>query len=66
MYDVVRANWEGHEELRQEILNMPHHYGNNDPYADSIVKWAIDAFTEAVCRGYSTRAVSVPLNTSAI
>jgi len=55
MYDAVMANWEGHEELRHEILNMPHHYGNNDSYADSIMKWAIDLFATAVCRGYSTR-----------
>ncbi len=55
LYDAVMANWEGCEEIRQQILNMPHHYGNNDPYADSVVKWAMDAFASAVCKGYSTR-----------
>jgi pyruvate formate-lyase/glycerol dehydratase family glycyl radical enzyme len=55
MYDAVMANWEGYEDLRQKILNMPHHYGNNDPYADSIVQWAIDTFASAVCRGTSAR-----------
>lgn len=55
LYDAVVANWQGHEELRQEILNMPHHYGNNDPYADAMVKWAIDTFAAAVSRGYSGR-----------
>jgi pyruvate formate-lyase/glycerol dehydratase family glycyl radical enzyme len=55
MFGAVMANWEGWEELRQRILNMPHHYGNNDPYADSIMKWVMDTFAAAVCRGYSTR-----------
>jgi pyruvate formate-lyase/glycerol dehydratase family glycyl radical enzyme len=55
LYDAVMANWKGHKDLRQQILNMPHHYGNNDSYADSIVKWSIDTFAAAVCRGYSTR-----------
>ena len=55
LYDAVMANWAGHEPLRQQILNMPHHYGNNDPYADALVKWSMDTFSSAVCRGYSTR-----------
>jgi pyruvate formate-lyase/glycerol dehydratase family glycyl radical enzyme len=55
MHDAVMANWVGYEEMRQQILNMPHHYGNNDPYADAIFKWAMDTFAAAVCRGYSTR-----------
>jgi len=55
MHDAVMANWVGYEEMRQQILNMPHHYGNNDPYADALFKWAMDTFAAAVCRGYSTR-----------
>jgi pyruvate formate-lyase/glycerol dehydratase family glycyl radical enzyme len=55
LYDAVMANWAGHEHLRQQILNMPHHYGNNDIYADSLVRWSMDTFSAAVCRGYSTR-----------
>ena len=55
LYDAVMANWAGHENLRQQILNMPHHYGNNDPYADSLVRWCMDTFSGLVCRGYSIR-----------
>lgn len=55
LYDAVMANWSGYEDVRQQILNMPHHYGNNDPYADAIVKWTMDTFAAAVGRGYSTR-----------
>ena len=41
-YDAWRANWQGHEELLTRIKRMPHHYGNNDPYADEIAKWTMD------------------------
>ena len=55
MYDAVMANWEGHEDLRRQILNMPHHYGNNDAYADEVMRWSMDTFATAVCRGTSVR-----------
>jgi pyruvate formate-lyase/glycerol dehydratase family glycyl radical enzyme len=55
LYDAVMANWSGQEPLRQQILNMPHHYGNNDSYADELARWSMDTFSSAVCRGYSTR-----------
>ena len=28
---AILDNWEGHEELRQIVLNTVPHYGNNDP-----------------------------------
>jgi pyruvate formate-lyase/glycerol dehydratase family glycyl radical enzyme len=55
LYDAVMANWEGYEDMRRRIIAMPHHYGNNDPYADAVMKWAMDTFAEAVCKGYSVR-----------
>ncbi|HSW39251.1 MAG TPA: pyruvate formate lyase family protein [Acidobacteriota bacterium] len=55
MYDAVMANWEGYEDLRARILAMPHHYGNNDPYADEVMRWAMNTFADAVCKGYSVR-----------
>ena len=35
MYDALRANWEGYEDLRQLCLQAPK-YGNDDDYVDSI------------------------------
>ncbi len=39
LYDAICANWEGHELLRQRILNSLTHYGNDDEGPDSIVRW---------------------------
>jgi formate C-acetyltransferase len=35
---IVRNNFDGHEQLRQEILHNCPHYGNNDDRAD---RWAV-------------------------
>ena len=55
LYDAVMANWEGYEPLRQRILNEAPHYGNNDPYADELMKWACDTYYEICGECYSTR-----------
>ena len=34
---ALRANWEGHETMRQDFLNAPK-WGNDDDYADTIIK----------------------------
>lgn len=56
LYDAVMANWEGYEDLRQQILNEVPHYGNDDPYADEQMKWACDLYCELCGECYSTRA----------
>ncbi len=35
MYDALRANWEGYEDIRKMCVKAPK-YGNNDDYVDSI------------------------------
>ena len=49
LYDAYMANWEGHEDLRQIVLNEVPHFGNSDPYADRFMKWVIDTYYET-CR----------------
>ncbi|NLA86634.1 MAG: hypothetical protein GX847_05000, partial [Clostridiales bacterium] len=39
LYDALQANWQGHELLRQRILNEVPFYGNDNDEPDSIVKW---------------------------
>jgi formate C-acetyltransferase len=56
MYDAVMANWEGHEELRQRIINEAPHYGNGDPYADMEMKWICDTYYNACKECYSMRS----------
>jgi len=55
MYEAVMANWEGYEDLLRQVLDLPQHYGNNDGYADAVIKWCMDIYTAAVCRGSSVR-----------
>lgn len=38
LLDALRNNWEGEERLRQTCLNRVPKYGNDDEYADGIVK----------------------------
>lgn len=39
LYDALQANWQGHELLRQRILNEVPFYGNDNDEPDSIVQW---------------------------
>ncbi len=55
LYDALMSNWEGCEPLRQQIKNMPHKYGNADPYADAQIKWLIDNITDSLSRGQGMR-----------
>jgi formate C-acetyltransferase len=40
----LRNNFEGAEELRQQLLNKAPKYGNNDPKADDIALWIASIF----------------------
>jgi formate C-acetyltransferase len=55
LYDAVMDNWQGHEILRQQILNEVPHYGNADPYADMEMKWVVDKYYEICKECYSVR-----------
>ncbi len=56
LYDAVMANWEGYEELRQQVKSQVPHFGNNDPYADIENKFVNDLYYEICQTVYSTRA----------
>ena len=56
LYDAFMANWEGYEELRQQILNEVPHFGNDDPYADAEMKWITDTYYDSCTECYSKRA----------
>jgi formate C-acetyltransferase len=49
LLDALKANFEGHESLRQTLLNKAPKYGNDDPYADDLARdisrvWTEEAF----------------------
>jgi len=55
LYDAIMANWEGHEPLRQRIINEVPHFGNADPYADDQMAWVIESYYESCKQCYSSR-----------
>ncbi len=58
LYDAVIDNWEGHETLRQQILDVVPHFGNGDPYADMEMQWITDTYHD-LCKGMRTTRCNV-------
>ena len=56
LLDAVLANWKGHEDLRQRILNDAPHFGNADPYADEMMTWVINTYYDVCKQCHSERA----------
>ncbi len=56
LLDAVVANWEGYEDLRQQVLREVPHYGNNDPYADMELKWIVDLYYQICSECFSVRS----------
>jgi len=48
MLSLLKTNFDGQETLRQRFLNKTPKYGNDDDYADSIMKDIFEAYFEAV------------------
>jgi len=47
--DILRANWEGHEDLRRRVLNKLPHFGNDDAEADALAAHIV-ASLDAILR----------------
>jgi pyruvate formate-lyase/glycerol dehydratase family glycyl radical enzyme len=45
---ALRENYAGYEALRQRVLNRTPKFGNDDDYADDLMKWVFEAYFEAV------------------
>ena len=57
---ALKANFEGHENLRQMLVNRAPKYGNDDPYADEIAReisrvWTEEAFKHTSSTGKKYR-----------
>jgi formate C-acetyltransferase len=48
LVEILRAGWEGHEELRQEARGWRLAYGNDDPVADAMAKRIFTDFVDFV------------------
>ena len=55
LYDAVMADWKGHEQLQQRIINEAPHFGNGDPEADAMMDWVTNAYYEICKQTYSKR-----------
>ena len=51
--DILISNWEGHEDLRQRILNEFPKFGNNDPAVDSIAHEILNFYTQEVTKHHN-------------
>ncbi len=53
LFDALKADWAGYEELHRYILNEAPHYGNGIKQADEWAGWAAAVFADAVnaCTG---------------
>ncbi len=58
LYDATMANWEGYEDLRRRVLSEVPHFGNDDPYADTEMKWICDLYY-ALCGDLHTERAKV-------
>lgn len=59
---ALRANFSGYEKLRQTLLNKTPKYGNDDDYADQIMRSAFDAYFETVSGRKNTRGGYYAIN----
>jgi formate C-acetyltransferase len=48
LLNALQANFEGYETLRQRLLNKTPKYGNDDDYADNIMKTVFEVYYKAV------------------
>ena len=45
---ILAQNFEGHEKTRLLLVNKSPKYGNDDEYADSLMRWVFEAFYDLV------------------
>jgi pyruvate formate-lyase/glycerol dehydratase family glycyl radical enzyme len=48
LLETLAVNFQGHEPIRQRLLNKTPKYGNDDDYADEIMQAVFEAYFEAV------------------
>lgn len=48
LLDAVKANFEGYENLRQRFLNKTPKYGNDEDYADQVMKAIFEAYFDTI------------------
>lgn len=62
LLSALKSNFEGKEDIRQLLLNKTPKYGNDEDYADEIMREAFDAFYDAVNGRRSVRGGTYRIN----
>jgi len=62
MLNALKANFDGYEKLRQRLLNKTPKYGNDDEYADQIMKTIFEAYYSAIDGRPNTKGGSYRIN----
>jgi formate C-acetyltransferase len=62
LLEALKKNFAGHEALRQRVLNRTPKFGNDDEYADSLMKRVFEAYFEAVDGRPTPRGGSYRIN----
>ncbi len=62
LYSALRRDYRGNEPLRQRFLNKTPKYGNDDDYADDIMRMIFEAYYEAVDGRPNTKGGTYRIN----
>ncbi len=62
LLEALKDNFEGHEELRQRFMNKTPKYGNDDDYADNIMKSVFETYYSAVSGRPNTKGGFYQIN----
>jgi formate C-acetyltransferase len=62
LLQALRDDFEGHDRLRQQLLNRTPKYGNDDDYSDSIMQTLFEAYFDAVEGRPNTRGGTYHVN----
>ncbi len=62
LLEALRANFAGHEPLRQTILHRGPRYGNDDDYADGLMARLFDAYFDAIDGRPNTKGGTYHIN----
>lgn len=62
LLEALKDNFKGHESLRQRFMNKTPKYGNDDDYADKIMRSIFEAYFEAVDGRPNTKGGNYRIN----
>jgi len=60
--EILEADYDGHEQLRQQLLNRTPKYGNDDDFADSVMQRVFEIYFHAVDGRKNTKGGEYHIN----